>query len=102
MYTSERERVETLIDKKWVAEADPARLSYNFSKGKVTIAPSNETCEYKIHQVTENVKSWRIDIFKRDVTEVWDICAIGEHHMLWVNTSDEKKGEYRILRAIAS
>ncbi len=102
MYASERERVETLIEKKWVAEADSARLSYNFSNGKVTIAPSNEVCEYKIHQVTGNSNLWRIDIFRPNVTEVWDICAIGDHHMLWANTADEKKGVYRILRAIAS
>jgi hypothetical protein len=102
MYASERERVETLIDKKWVVESDPARLSYNFSNGKVTIAPSNETCEYKIHQVTESSKAWRIDIFRPKVTEVWDICAIGDHHMLWANTADEKKGVYRILRVVTS
>lgn len=102
MYASERERVEMLIEKKWVVEADPARLSYDFDKGKVTIAPSNDVCKYKIHQVTGNTNAWRIDIFRPTVTEVWDICAIGDHHMLWVNTSDEKKGEYRILRVVAS
>ena len=102
MYENEKQRVELLIKKKWLVETDAAHVSYNFIDGKVNIMPDNETCDFIIHQIKEHPFQFRIDIFRKNVTEVWDICAIGTFHMLWANTADEKKGVYRILRVSTS
>ena len=82
---------------------DATMPSYQFMNGKVTMMPSNEICDYIIHQVQEKANTYRIDIFKAKVTEVWEICAIGDNHILLENqTSSKDNIKYRILRTTLS
>jgi hypothetical protein len=97
------EITDKLIGKKWLVEMEPALPSYYFINGKVNIMPSNENCDYIIHQVKENQNAYRIDIFKANVTEVWEICAIGDSYILLANqTSAKDKIKYRILKQTLS
>ena|ERR1017187_5662966 len=96
---NKEEIINTLEGKRWLVEMDASHLSYTFKKGKVTILPLKEECEYMVHEIIENPDTFRMDIFRAKVTEVYDICAIGDSHVLLANhTADEKLGTYKILR----
>ncbi|MHB8261808.1 MAG: hypothetical protein ACYDCN_10280 [Bacteroidia bacterium] len=100
----DKEKITTILEgKKWVAATDAGHLSYHFRKGNVTILPSKEECEYMIHEVIEPPNTYRMDIFRAKVTEVYNICAISDSHVLLANnTADEKLGAYKILRLVSS
>ena|ERR1700752_3069857 len=92
-----------LIGKKWLVEMEPTLPSYQFTNDKVTITPSDENCEYIIHQVLENPNACRIDIFRAKATEVWEVCALGDSYILLANqTSTKHNIKYRILRMTLS
>lgn len=100
---NKEEIIRTLEGKKWVVEMDATHLSYHFRKGKVIIMPLKEDCEYIIHEIIETPDTYRMDIFRAKVTEVYNICAIGDSHVLLANnTADEKLGAYKILRLVSS
>lgn len=93
------EIVNKLAGKKWMVELEATLPSYYFSEGKVNIMPSNETCDYLVHQVKENNNTYRLDIFREKATEVWEVCAIGDAYILLANKSSAKDSvKYRILR----
>lgn len=92
-----------LVGKKWLVEMDSTLPSYQFTNDKVIIMPSNENCQYIIHQVLESPNACRMDIFRTKATEIWEVCAIGDAYILLANQTLTKDiNKYRILRMTLS